>query len=153
MSWRAAQLNGSLCDQDKKILSLFNGEPVAYIGWDTEFPKHLNYDAEADNLILVVRSPVWISELVDQVQTQLEKERYQSVYVGVNRYLILGNDTNIKFTSQGGENILQLLAAIFQKNHYLVSESGTMDNDQGKYFNFIQPLTWIYGKLHSNKNH
>ena len=110
MSWRTVQLNQNLCDQDKIILDLFNGTTVKYVGHDDEFKKLLSIDTSATNLVLILNSPMWCSDIVSTVQTHLT-DHYDRFYIGANRYTILGNDTQRIINSTGniGTDYLQFI--------------------------------------------
>jgi hypothetical protein len=72
----------------------------------------------------------------------------------INRYQITGNDTNmlIKNTTHHGENIIKVVDQIISKLNYKIIKQGTHDDDRGRYFNFVQPLTWIYGSHVTDKS-
>jgi hypothetical protein len=146
MSWRSTQLGDNLCDQDQLIIDLFKNQSVKYVGSDCEFAQHLNSDNKSNNLILILDQPVWVSDLYKilckNLLTPVDK-----FYIGINRYVILGNDTDIVIENinQHGTDIIQLVARIITKLNYTIIDQGTYDNDRGRYFNFVQPLTWIYG--------
>jgi len=146
MSWRTTQLGNRLCDQDQLILDLFKDQSVKYVGYDSEFAQHLNVNNNSNNLILILNQPVWVSELYKILHQNLLTP-VDKFYIGVNRYTILGNDTNIVIenTNQHGTNIIQIINKIITKLNYTIVNQGTHDNDLGRYFNFVQPLTWIYG--------
>lgn len=151
MSWRTVQLGHKLCDQDKIIIDLFNDDPVRYVGFDTEFQKKLNIADSAPNLILILNSPAWCSNIVKSCQTHLTAQ-VEHFYIGINRYTLLGNDTTIKInlTNEHGVNCLKFLEVVVKDLGYSVLKSGTFDNDLGRYFNFVQPLTWMYGTKTAN---
>lgn len=142
MSWRQTQLQNTTCDQDRIILNLYRGIPVRYIGKDLEFAKMLSIDYNSRHAVAVFNTAGWLSELINLVQ---ELKSYNSFYLGVNRYLIKGNNTNIEFDSNigPGKSIINLVEKIISPE-FTVRQSGNFDNDQGKFFNFVQPLTWIY---------
>jgi hypothetical protein len=94
MSWRITQLGDQPCDQDKLILNLFSNKTVNYVGPDIDFRLWLNHDIESENLILILNSPLWVSDVITTLQTHLTN-RVQTFYIGINRYQILGNDTDI----------------------------------------------------------
>ena len=146
MSWRQIQLDQTLCNQDELILQLFGQDPVKYVGKDLEFAQHLHQDHQAKNLILVVNDPVWCSELVTLCKNNLS-DTIENFYIGINRYCIKGNDTFFD-ANASGTNSLDLID--FVKNQiqllgYQVTKSGYLELDLGRYFNFVQPLTWLYG--------
>jgi hypothetical protein len=149
MSWRSTQLNDQFCDQDRIILELFKNKSVRYVGNDYKFAQHLSIDNNSNNLVLIINDPMWISELCDYLINHLAFP-ITTFYVGINRYQITGNDTNmlIKNTDHQGENIIKVVDQIISKLNYKIIKQGSYDNDRGRYFNFVQPLTWIYG-LHA----
>ena len=146
MSWRQAQLGQSLCDQDRLILQLFDRTPVKYIGHDQEFAAHLAQHAQAENLILIINQPVWCSELIALCKTQLI-DCIETFYIGINRYYIKGNDTNINFkiSEHKGKDIIDFVSKQLQVHGYVTTKSGSFDHDRGRLYNFVQPLTWLYG--------
>ena len=151
MSWRQTQLNQSLCDQDQLILQLFEHSPVNYVGRDPEFAKLLVRDNHAENLVLIVNQPVWCSELISLCKTHLTSS-IKNFYIGINRYYIKGNDTNIDFeiTKHKGKDIIDFVAGQLHTHGYSTTKSGYFDLDLGRYFNFVQPLTWLYGHKTTN---
>jgi hypothetical protein len=90
---------------------------------------------------------MWLSTLIDRVRTLLEPNKFETFYIGVNRYQILGNDTDINFdqSCDSGAIITRLLTTISTQQGYKVSKSDYFDNDRGHYMNFVQPVTWVYG--------
>jgi hypothetical protein len=151
MSWRYVQLKNQNCDQDSIILDLFNGQSVTYLGQDNEFAEKLLLDDDSSNLIAIFNNKeTWLSELIQFVEEQLKKPHYQTFYFGINRYLISGNDTNLSFdqSKSTGEQLINLVTNIFEHFDCHVIQSGKFDEDAGRYFNFVQPLTWIYGHRH-----
>lgn len=146
MSWRSTQLNQELCDQDRVILDLFDGKDVHYVGYDQEFKSLLNHSAESKNLILIFNRPVWCSDIVAQCHRYLTP-LIETFYIGVNRYCIKGNDTVKMFATTGnhGQDIVNMLNTIVSDVGCSVVKSGHYDQDLGRHFNFVQPLTWIYG--------
>ena len=151
MSWRSTQLGSSLCDQDQIILKLINNRAVQYIGHDLEFAKHLLQVADSDYLVLIINNPLWVSELL-QMCKQYIADPINTFYIGINRYVIKGNDTTIKFdnTTLHGSDLINFISLELQKQGYITTKSGYFDNDQGRYFNFVQPQTWLYGNKNSN---
>lgn len=146
MSRRSVQLGNNLCDQDQLIINLFKNQSVKYVGSDYEFAQHLNIDNKSNNLILILDQPVWVSDLYKILYKNLLTP-VDKFYIGVNRYIILGNDTDIVIenTNQHGTDIIQTINKIITKLNYTIVDQGTCDNDRGRHFNFVQPLTWIYG--------
>lgn len=154
MSWRTVQLAQELCDQDHVILNLFQNQPVQYVGSDAEFAKRLTVSADASNLILILDQPQWCSNVISACQHYLDSN-IDRFYIGVNRYTLLGNDTNwpVAVTGRHGIDYVEFLSSIVHKLGFSVTASGTMDNDLGRHFNFVQPLTWIYGIKKTNHSH
>ena len=142
MTWRRTQLGQELCDQDRIILGLFNNVPVKYIGPRNGFEKHLVLDNSSDHTVAIFNHSAWLSELIKLVQSLANT---QSFYLGVNRYMLLGNDTNFKFDLHRPEGlqIIEFIGDLLP--NFTIVKSGYMDNDQGRYYNFVQPLTWVYG--------
>lgn len=153
MSWRDIQLGQDLCDQDLIILDLFKDTAVKYVGPDIKFSKLLNTSDTATNLILILNQPQWCSNIIRTCQTHLT-DSINNFYIGINRYTILGNDTtrSIKITKQQGINCVELLNAVVNELGFGVTQSGTFDDDLGRHFNFVQPLTWVYGNKITDKS-
>ena len=151
MKWRTTQLGSSLCDQDQLILKLFDQHIVRYVGEDFEFAKNLNQSDDCENLILIINRPVWCSDIIKICNQQLI-DTVQNFYIGVNRHVIKGNDTTAEIdnTDQYGIDVINFLKWQLQKQGYTVTKLGYFDHDQGRYFNFVQPLTWVYGNKNSN---
>lgn len=139
MSWRATQLGDTLCEQDQLILKLFNNVDVRYVGNDTEFSQHLQCNPDSNNLILIINQPLWLSDILLTCRDHLTNQT-TNFYIGVNRYLILGNDTNIT-----GTDILDCIKQFIIKLDFKITHSSCIERDLGRRFNFVQPLTWIYG--------
>jgi len=152
MSWRSIQLNNQSCDQDDLIVSLFIGDDVKYIGKDKEFEKKLNINPDSTNLILVVNTPCWTSDVEQIINKNLVN--VDKFYIGINRYFLLGNDTCYYFNSsdQKGLSLIKVLEFYLDKQGYSIDRYGHLDNDLGRYFNFVQPLTWVYGSKKTNRS-
>jgi hypothetical protein len=146
MSWRSIQLGSQLCDQDRIILELFKNKSVRYVGSDREFARHLSIEQSSENLIVIINQPVWISEIHAQLLDVLTNNT-KTFYIGINRYTILGNDTDLQIDNQlaNGDNIVALIKKIVTNLNCTVTDTGTYNYDCGRYFNFVQPLTWVYG--------
>lgn len=146
MSWRSAQLDNQLCDQDIIILDLFQNKTVRYVGPDHEFADHLSINNSSSNLILILNRPVWLSEICAQIKNLLVSP-VDTFYIGINRYTVLGNDTNLKITHNNthSDDIIDFIKQLVDNLNYTVVKSGSHNNDRGRYFNFVQPLTWVYG--------
>ena len=146
MLWRTAQLGEQNCEQDNIILKLYKDVPVKYIGADAVFARKLKLDNSSNHVIAVFNQYAWLSEFIEFVKLLNSS---QSFYLGVNRYMLLGNDTNIRFDfdTPSGKLIIDLVDKLLPA--FNIVQSGFRDDDQGRYFNFVQPLTWIYA---TNKN-
>jgi hypothetical protein len=144
MTWRSVQLGDALCDQDKLILDLFQDKSVRYVGQDHEFAKNLQCDVAAKNMILTINHAVWVSDLLDSCQQHLTADIDQA-YLSVNRYCLLGNDTDFI-----ANNVIDLLAKILTQFGFTAIQTGQIERDLGRYFNFVQPLTWAYGSKTAN---
>jgi len=144
MSWRSIQLGNNLCDQDQLIINLFQGKPVNYVGNDAEFAQHLNCNPLSNNLILTINCAYWVSDIFKICQEQLT-DKIDCVYLSVNRYCLLGNDTNLIVN-----NIDDLLAQIIRQYGFDIIKKSNTERDLGRYFNFVQPITWAYGNKITN---
>ena len=67
------------------------------------------------------------------------------MYLSVNRYCLLGNDTNLIVN-----NIDDLLAQIISQYGFDIIKKSNTERDLGRYFNFVQPITWAYGNKITN---
>jgi hypothetical protein len=141
MSWRTVQLGDSNCDQDQIILDLYKDNAVNYIGNDPEFASKLTLDINSEHAVAVFNQPGLLSDFINFTQ-QLAK--YKTFYLGINRYFILGNDTTLTYDTVNKTDSENLFFTVQQVLNCNIVQSGTYDNDQGRYFNFVQPLTWIY---------
>ena len=142
MSWRTVQLGDSNCDQDQIILDFYGNLAVNYIGNDPEFAKKLTIDANSEHAVAVFNQPGFLSEFIDFVQ---QLAQYKTFYLGVNRYFILANDTTLTYDSVNkadSENLFLTVKRVLPNCN--IVQSGSFDDDQGRYFNFVQPLTWVY---------
>jgi hypothetical protein len=146
MSWRSTQLDNQLCDQDIVILDLFQNKTVRYVGTDYEFANHLVVDNSSSNLILILNQPAWLSEIYTQIKNLLISP-VDTFYIGINRYTVLGNDTDLTISQNKthSEELINFIEQIVVDSSYRIVKSGFYDSDRGRYFNFVQPLTWIYG--------
>lgn len=145
MSWRSIQIKQGTCTQDKIILDIFKNEPVKYQGKDFEFAEKLNVDPESNSIIVIINDIIWVSELIDNV-SKLFDQRYNKIYISVNRYLIAGNDTDIAFNKEikSGQLITDLISKIATNRGYQINKVGFFDEDFGRFMNFVQPLTYVY---------
>jgi hypothetical protein len=153
MSWRSVQLGATNCDQDNIILKLFGSQPVKYVGHDLEFSNFLNLDDQAENLVLIINQSMWCSELISLCKTQLT-DPIKIFYIGINRYCIKGNDTvfDIAISKDKGKDLINFVDSQVQLSGYSTKELGHFDQDLGRYFNFVQPLTWLYGNKTTNQS-
>lgn len=151
MSWRSIQLNNQVCDQDQLILNLFQNKTVNYVGPDHQFKTLLMHNTASENLVLILNSPVWVSDVISICKQHLT-HRVETFYIGINRYCLKGNDTcrTFKNTGNRGGDLLHFVSDIASSQGFLVTKSGQFDNDLGRYFNFVQPLTWVYGHKSTN---
>lgn len=152
MSWRSVQLNNDSCDQDELIKELFKNCDVRYVGNDKEFAQTLKANENSSNLILIINYPFWISDIRKIITKNLQA--IDKFYIGINRYFLLGNDTCTDFevTNAHGLSLIKILTFYLNKQGYKVDYHGYLDEDQGKYFNFVQPLTWVYGSEKANSS-
>ena len=153
MSWRSTQLNQELCDQDRVILDLFAGQDVNYVGRDHEFKKLLNHNSSSTNLVLVVNNNVWCSDII-KLLGQYLTHPINTFYIGLNRYCVKGNDSEEEFLNTGsyGQDLVSMIDHVVARLGYSVDQSGSYDNDLGRHFNFVQPLTWAYGSKANTSN-
>ena len=146
MSGRYGQLMGSLCDQDLLILDLFKNKPVRYIGEDTEFSQHLIISECAQSTVAIFNHWGWLSDLLTFVDDIANTKELEDFYLGINRYFLRGNDTDIVFPENStSKDLIDLLIKKFNGYGFVVTKFGFRDQDNGRYFNFVQPITWIYG--------
>jgi hypothetical protein len=151
MTWRNLQLKNKDCTQDTLVLNFFQNKSVRYVGQDREFEKRLQLDANSTNLIAVINRSIWISDLIEFIKTNLSVPT-TSFYFGVNRYLVQGNDTTIQFDPvlDSGFSLTALMKNVAESMGYVVEKAGYFDDDQGRHFNFAQPVTYIYGTQRPN---
>lgn len=144
-SWRSIQLKDKNCDQDNIILDIVNQRPVKYVGFDKEFEARLNVDDNSACLVLVINYPVWFSDIVKLCRQHISST-VTEVYIGINRYYLLGNDTSyvINSSQEYGRDILNAVKKWAIPENFKIVNQGTHDADRGAMFNFVQPLTWMY---------
>jgi hypothetical protein len=152
MSWRSVQLKQKSCVQDQVIQDLFKNKEVKYVGLDFEFAKKLKVSETAQNLVLILNSNCWLSTLIDQTTAEISQQSFDSIYISINRYRLIGNDTDLVFDNNipSGKHLVDLLTKISLAQGYTVTKFGFFDNDLGRYMNFVQPVTWIYGTPTNN---
>ena len=142
MSWRTIQLGDSNCDQDEIILNLYKDISVKYIGYDQEFAQRLILDEQSEHAVAIYNQPGYLSDFITFVS---QLKTYKTFYLGINRYLLLGNDTTLTYDSVNktdSENLILTVKKVLPNCN--IVQSGSLDNDRGRYFNFVQPLTWVY---------
>jgi hypothetical protein len=127
-------------------MGLFNHNDVNYVGPDFEFRQKLNHRSDSKNLVLILNTPMWVSDIVMSCQKNLCRG-IRTFYIGINRYQVLGNDTTRVYgtTENCSLDLIHLLSTQVKEQGFDVTKSGQFDHDLGRYFNFVQPLTWIYG--------
>ena len=154
-TWRKTQLGNDLCDQDRIILDLVKDRSVRIHGDHYDFAHHLCLDHRSDFLIILFTRPLWLSEIQQTIHDNLAQD-INSLYIGINRYIVLGNDTDSIYKDSNigrGPQILDVLHKFIVRYGFFVRRQGTMDHDQGRYFNFVQPLTWLYAERETNTSH
>lgn len=148
MNWRKTQLGYDLCDQDRVILNLIGQRPVRIHGQDAGFAQFCTVDPGSSFCLVFFNQPVWLSQIRDLLRRDLTSE-ITHCYIGINRYRILGNDIVQDIlpknpSSSHGQNLIAVISLWLEDLNLQVKQTGAMDQDRGKYFNFVQPLTWIY---------
>lgn len=153
MNGRDIQLGADQCDQDQLLLNLIGGSAVRIIGYDQGFSKFCTVDDHSDFLIIFFNQPLWLSELRNRCEKYITPG-ITRVYLGINRYRIKGNDTADYCVAvdqdHKGKQILDFVSSCLLKKNFVVKQQGYLDNDQGRFFNFVQPLTWIYAEYEAN---
>ena len=155
MSWRAVQLGSKTCDQDRKILDLINQRSIRIHGDHQGFDQFCNIDPQSDFCVIFLNTPVWLSEMRDSLYQYLEPPTTH-VYVGINRYQIKGNDIGycpINHSDNYSHQILTWASQVLATLGFESLQQGCMDRDLGRFFNFVQPLTWIYAERATNQSH
>jgi hypothetical protein len=155
MSWRAVQLGSTTCDQDRKLLQLINNRSVRIYGDHQGFDQFCSLDPHSDFCVIFLNTPAWLSEIRDSLYKYLELPT-NCVYVGVNRYQIKGNDIGnfpINHSDNHSQQILTWTQQTLHKLGFQTLQQGYMDKDLGRYFNFVQPLTWIYAERATNQSY
>lgn len=154
MNWRATQLGTTLCDQDHLLLNLIANRPVRIHGDHCGFDQFCKIDSNSDFCLIFFNRPLWLSEIKNLCADYLEiSTRY--LYIGINRYQIKGNDTlhcDSTPTNTFSDEILNWMSACLKDQKFLIKQQGYFEKDQGRYFNFVQPLTWIYGEHETNQD-
>jgi hypothetical protein len=144
-----------LCDQDQTILRLVNGHPVRLNGNHRGFDQFITQDQDSNFALVLLTDPAWISEIFQQLDDWID-DKIDFVYIGINRYCILGNDTITEYHDNGigrGQQLVNVLRDFLLGKGLVMKTSGTFDDDLGRYFNFVQPLTWIYCERETDRSH
>jgi hypothetical protein len=148
MNWREVQLGTTLCDQDIIIKQLIGNNKVRLHGEDAGFQQFCRIDPTSQFCLIFFQNMRWLSEIKRECADFLSYPTSQ-VYVGINRYTIKGNDTfyslhNSELTN--GSQILSWTSDYIKTLGFTTIQQGCFEFDRGKYFNFVQPLTWIYAE-------
>ncbi len=154
-TWRETQLGNDLCDQDRIILDLVKGRSVQIRGDHYDFAHHLCLDQSSDFLIILLNRRLWLSEIKQIIDENLAKN-INNLYIGINRFIVLGNDTRSIYKDNNigrGQQILDILQKFIAVQKFSIKCQGSMDHDQGRYFNFVQPLTWLYAERETNTSY
>lgn len=147
MNWRDIQLQGELCDQDYKILELTRSHAVRIHGDSKGFDRYCQLNNQSAFCLIFFNEPIWLSEIKDKCREYLT-DTVQQCYIGINRYQILGNDLK-DYQAQTspdslGNAMLDFVVSCTTPLSFIEKGRGTFDLDHGRYFNFVQPLTWTY---------
>jgi hypothetical protein len=152
MNWRKIQLGSELCDQDRLILNLVGHDPVKIHGGPCEgFANYVQLDDQSSVCLIFFNRPLWLSEILDLCAEYLSQPTSR-LYIGINRYQVKGNDTLLDYKDLidnnigHGHSILKVVSQHLSTLGFRTIKMGCLENDQGKYFNFVQPLTWVYAE-------
>lgn len=152
MNWRATQLGTETCDQDRVLLRLIGNNTVRLHGNHQGFDQFCNLDPDSDFAVIFLNRPAWLSEMREELCAYLKKPT-SYVYVGINRYQIKGNDIgnlNINLLDNNSEQILAWVNKFLTDLGFSYKHKGHMEKDRGRFFNAVQPLTWIYAEQSAN---
>lgn len=152
MNWRTVQLGSATCDQDRKLLQLIDRRSVRIHGNHQGFDQFCNVNPQSDFCLIFFNTPAWLSEIRDRLHKYLEPPT-TCVYIGINRYQIKGNDIGpctVNSTDNHSQQILSWTQQILSTLGFKCLQQGYMEQDVGRYFNFVQPLTWIYAEHATN---
>jgi hypothetical protein len=155
MTWRDVQLGSNLCDQDRLILDLVQERSVRIHGDNTGFDRFCNIDPQSDFGLIFFNRSLWLSEIRQQLR-DFSAKNIKCLYVGINRYQIKGNDTSYSSKNQNdtpGVELLCWLEHCLAEIGFSVKKKGFFDEDRGRFYNFVQPLTWLYAEYATNSNH
>jgi hypothetical protein len=98
---------------------------------------------------------MWLSEIKQRCENFLSRPTNR-VYIGINRYQIKGNDTSYWSSAVDvayGLQILDWVSYCLKDLGFTPQQQGYFDCDRGRYFNFVQPLTWIYAEHETVRDH
>jgi hypothetical protein len=148
MNWRTVQLGTDTCDQDREILNLVGQRSVRIYGEHLGFDQFCRTDQHSNFCLIFFNRPLWLSEIQQRcIDSVTIPTKY--LYVGLNRYQIKGNDIKYSLNYPGlscGQAVLRWLENCVIDLGFTVVKKNCYENDQGRYFNFVQPLTWIYAE-------
>lgn len=147
MNWRTTQLGDQLCDQDQVILDLVAGRPVRVHGNHNGFDRWIQIDDHSDFCLIFINQPFWLSQVRDFCVQHMRPGTRQ-VYIGINRYQIKGNDTDYQAPPHlsPGQALLRWLGMLLEHQGFIIRSQNCLERDRGRYFNAVQPLTWIYAE-------
>ncbi len=148
MNWREVQLGTTLCDQDIFIKQLIGNNKVRLHGEDAGFQQFCSIDPTSQFCLIFFQNMRWLSEIKRECADFLSHPTSR-VYVGINRYTIKGNDTFYSLHDSAltnGAQILTWTSDYLKTLGFTTTQQGCFEFDCGKYFNFVQPLTWIYAE-------
>lgn len=152
MTWRDVQLGSDLCDQDRLILDLIQRRSVRIHGHSMGFDKFCDIDSQSDFGLIFFNQPLWLSEIKQQL-LDFSAKNIKYLYVGINRYQVKGNDTSHSPENQNdtpGVELLCWLEHCLTEIGFSVKKKGFFDEDKGRFYNFVQPLTWLYAEYATN---
>ena len=146
--WREAQLGTTLCDQDILIKQLIGNSKVRLHGEDVGFEQFCQIDPESELCVIFLQKKRWLSEIKKECADFLSQPTSR-VYIGINRYTIKGNDTFYCLADSdltNGQQILNWMSYHLKSLGFKTIQQGCFELDRGRYFNFVQPLTWTYAE-------
>lgn len=148
MNWREVQLGNNFCDQDILITQLIGNNKVRLHGEDVGFHQFCQIDPDSEFCLIFLQKARWLSEIKKECAEFLSRPTSQ-LYIGINRYTVKGNDTLYCLPdsdSTNGTQILIWMSDYLKLLGFTIVQQGCFEVDRGKYFNFVQPLTWIYAE-------
>lgn len=148
MNWRYTQLGSDTCDQDRVILDFIDDRSVRIYGDHCGFDQFCQLDEHSNFCLIFFNRPLWLSEIKQRCSDYLSQPT-KYVYIGLNRYQIKGNDTQYQLDNSAlsyGTQVQRWLNDCITNLGFTVIKQDCFEHDQGRYFNFVQPLTWIYAE-------